>query len=376
MKEMRHLPKLGAISLILSAAALAGSAIGADQEAAQEKKPAAPQTQTQPAKPDAKKASTSEAKPVSTAKISIDPLNKDVGTVAKGEKIEAVFNVKNEGTQDLIISDARPSCGCTVASFDKTIKPGQMGKINASVDTKNFSGPITKTISVVSNDATQPQINLTIKAIVKPYVEIEPQQFIRFSAVKGDPADNSVILISAEKGFHPTVAQTAQPYVKAEITPAGDKEKVAGRAGDQYRLHVTLEATAPEGLLNVPIKIKTGVEKQPDLEVPVAGIVRARLAVTPAVVQFGNFTPGKDAISRNVIVTNNKPTEAVRVLKAESTIAGINAEVVPMTEGVNYTIVLKPQDSLKKGAFDGKVKIFTTDKEKSVIEIPVSGTVL
>lgn len=351
---------------MVSAAMTAGTAFAAEQAAA-EKKPAAPPQ---------KAAAPAPAKPASTAKISIDPMSKDVGTVAKGEKIDAVFAVKNEGTQDLIISDARPSCGCTVASFDKTIKPGQSGKINASVDTKNFSGPITKTISVISNDATQPQINLTIKAIVKPYVEIEPMQFIRFSAVKGDTAENSVMLISAEKGFHPTVEQTAQPYVKAEITPAADKEKVAGRAGDQFRLHVTLEPTAPEGLLNVPIKVKTGVEKQAEVDIPVSGIVRARIAVTPAVVQFGNFTPGKDAISRNVIVTNNKPAEAVRVLKAESSVSGINAEVVPMTEGVNYTVVLKPKDGLKKGPFDGKVKIFTTDKEKSVIEIPISGTVL
>ncbi len=370
---MRHFSKLGAISLIVSAAALAGTAVAAQQSAAAAKKPMG---NAQPAQAAPKTAAPAPAKTASTAKISIDPMSKDVGTVAKGERIDAVFNVKNEGTQDLIISDARPSCGCTVASFDKTIKPGQTGKISASVDTKNFSGPITKTISVISNDATQPQVNLTIKAIVKPYVEIEPMQFIRFSSVKGDTAENSVFLISTEKGFHPTVEQTSQPYVKAEVTPATDKEKVAGRAGDQYRLHVTLEPTAPEGLLNVPIKVKTGVEKQPELDIPVSGIVRARIAVTPAVVQFGNFTPGKDAISRNVIVTNNKPAEAVKVLKAESTVSGIGAEVVPMTEGVNYTVVLKPKEGLKKGAFDGKLKIFTTDKERSVIEIPISGTAL
>lgn len=368
---MRHLLRLGTVTLAVGVASLMGTAFAGEQATAQEKKPASPAVKIEP-----QKAATGESKPVSTAKIAIDPMSKDAGTVAKGERIDAVFAVKNEGTQDLIISDARPSCGCTVASFDKTVKPGQSGKISASVDTKNFSGPITKTVSVISNDPEHPQLNLTIKAIVKPYVELEPQQFIRFSAVKGDSAENSLVLISTEKGFHPTVAQTAQPYVKAEITPAGDKDKVAGRAGEQFRLHVTLEPSAPEGLLNVPIKIKTGVEKQPELDIPVSGIVRQRIAVTPAVVQFGNFTPGKDAISRNVIVTNNKPSEAVRVLKAESSVSGINVEVVPMTEGVNYTVVLKPKEGLKKGAFEGKVKIFTSDKEKATIEVPISGTAL
>src|SRR5262249_18628895 len=136
---------------------------------------------------DAKPAATT-GKPatVSTSKISIDPMTKDAGVVAKGEKIDAVFSVKNEGTSDLVISDARPSCGCTVASFDKTIKPGQSGKITAAIDTKNFNGPITKSVTVVSNDPQTPQLALTIKAVVKPYVEVAPQEFVRFSAIKGD----------------------------------------------------------------------------------------------------------------------------------------------------------------------------------------------
>ena len=75
-------------------------------------------------------------------KIEISPETKDAGTVAKGQMVEATFVVKNTGGSDLMISDARPSCGCTVASFDKIIKPGAEGKIQSSVDTKSFSGPI------------------------------------------------------------------------------------------------------------------------------------------------------------------------------------------------------------------------------------------
>jgi hypothetical protein len=299
---------------------------------------------------------------------------KDAGTVPKGEKIESVFTVKNSGTSDLVISDARPSCGCTVASFDRTIKPGQTGKITASVDTKNFTGPITKTVSVVSNDPATPQVALTIKAVVKPYVEVSPTEFVRFSAIKGDAAGQDLMLSSAEKDFQPTVAESAQPYVKGQITPAG--EKAEGKPGAQYKLHVSLEPSAPVGVLNAPIHIKTGIAKQPDLEIRVSGIVRDRISVTPASIVFGNFTPGKDVISRNVIFTNNKPAQTVKVEKVDSSVAGISAEIVPMTEGVNYTIVLKPKSDLKKGEFSGMLKIYTSDKDRPVVEVPMSGNVL
>ena len=64
-----------------------------------------------------------------------------MGTVPKGQVIETDFVIKNTGGSDLVITDARPSCGCTVSSFDKVIKPGAEGKVHTSVDTKSFSGP-------------------------------------------------------------------------------------------------------------------------------------------------------------------------------------------------------------------------------------------
>ncbi|HKB71223.1 MAG TPA: DUF1573 domain-containing protein [Thermoanaerobaculia bacterium] len=359
---MRRFLTRAAVPAILAAAVALGSSPVSAAAPAPAKKPAP--------------AAAPAADKVGTPKISVDPMLKDAGTVAKGDHVEAVFTVKNSGTQDLVISDARPSCGCTVASFDRTIKPGQTGKITAAVDTKNFSGPITKTVSVVSNDPETPQLALTIKAIVKPYVEVAPQEFVRFSAIRGDTASQDLILYSSEKDFHPTVAESSQPYVKAQVSPAADKEKLEGKAGEQYKLHVTLESNAPVGVLNAPVHVKTGVAKQPDMEIRVSGIVRDRISVTPASIVFGNFTPGKDVISRNVIFTNNKPAQAVRVQKVETTVSGVSAEVVPMTEGVNYTIVLKPKTDLKKGEFSGMLKIYTSDKERPEIDVPLTGNVL
>ncbi len=322
--------------------------------------------------PVAKPAAAKAAAP----KIEISPETKDAGTVAKGQLVEATFVVKNSGGSDLVISDARPSCGCTVASFDKLIKPGQEGKIHSSVDTKSFSGPISKSVLVVSNDPDRPQMNLFIKAMVKPFVDVLPQAFVRFSVIKGDNSGQDVILLSEEKGFRPTVAEISQPYVKAEILPAGDKDKIPGRTGDQFKVHINVLPDAPEGLLNAPIRIATGVAQQPTIEIPVSGIVRPRVSVTPVTVNFGNFTAGKDPITRNIIVTNNKPGQPVKVMRAEVSVPGFVTDIVPTQEGVSYTVVVKASDKIKKGALDGMVKLYTSDKERAVIEIPLRGEVL
>jgi hypothetical protein len=355
--------RLGVGALLVAGVALAQKP--ADSKPAASASPA-------PAKP----AAAAPGKSVAAPKIEISTETKDMGTVPKGQVIETDFIIKNTGGSDLVITDARPSCGCTVSNFDKLIKPGAEGKVHTSVDTKSFSGPISKSVLVVSNDPDRPQMNLFVKAIVKPFVDVAPQQYVRFSVVKGDPASQDVILISEEKGFKPTVVETAQPYVKAEISPAGDKDKIAGRPGEQYKLAISVTPDAPEGLLNAPVRITTGVAQQPNLEVPVSGIVRPRVSVSPITVNFGNFTAGKDPITRNIVVTNNKPGTPVKVTKAEVSVPGFQTDVVPTQEGVSYTVVVKASDKVKKGAVDGKVTLHTSDKEKAVIEIPLKGEAL
>ncbi len=118
-----------------------------------------------------------DAAPVITL---VDPV-KDFGTVPKGQVLDWTFEIKNTGTADLEIKSANPSCGCTVADFDRLIKPGQIGKVVAHVDTTNFSGPIAKSVTIQSNDPMTPTAQVTIHASVKPYVEAYPAGFLRYT---------------------------------------------------------------------------------------------------------------------------------------------------------------------------------------------------
>src|SRR4030095_2656141 len=118
--------------------------------------------------------------------------------------------------------------------------------------------PSSRLFLVGATGRERPQMNLFIKALVKPFVDVLPQAFVRFSVIKGDSAGQDVLLVSEEKGFRPTIAETSQPYVKAEILPAGDKDKIAGRAGDQYKVKINVTPDAPEGLLNAPLRVATG----------------------------------------------------------------------------------------------------------------------
>lgn len=84
--------------------------------------------------------------------IVFDEETHDFGTVIQGEKVFYSFRFVNTGDDDLIISMAQGSCGCTVPTFPKEpIKPGKEGKINVVFNSENLMGISEKTITVISN---------------------------------------------------------------------------------------------------------------------------------------------------------------------------------------------------------------------------------
>lgn len=76
----------------------------------------------------------------------------DFKSIKKGDKVTHVFNFTNVGQKPLIISDVKPSCGCTTPEFTKEpVAPGQKGSITVIFDSNNFEGPVFKTVAVSGN---------------------------------------------------------------------------------------------------------------------------------------------------------------------------------------------------------------------------------
>lgn len=88
------------------------------------------------------------------------------GEIAQGEKIKTEFKFKNIGAADLLITDAKGSCGCTVPSFpEHPIAPGEEGVIKVVFDSNGKQGKQHKTVTLIAN--TQPNTKvLALKGTV------------------------------------------------------------------------------------------------------------------------------------------------------------------------------------------------------------------
>ena len=94
----------------------------------------------------------------------------DFGDVKQGEKVSYTFKYKNTGTDTLKIDNVVSSCGCTVPnSYEKVVAPGSSASITVQFDSKDKSGVVNKSLTILSNAlSTDPAEFLTIRVNVIP----------------------------------------------------------------------------------------------------------------------------------------------------------------------------------------------------------------
>src|SRR5690606_16479139 len=101
----------------------------------------------------------------SKAEFKFEKETHDFGKIPQGTPVTHVFSFENVGTEPIIISEVKPSCGCSVAEFTKTpVNPGEKGQISVTFNAA-AKAPFTKNFTVRSNTKT-PVKTLYIKGEV------------------------------------------------------------------------------------------------------------------------------------------------------------------------------------------------------------------
>ncbi len=102
---------------------------------------------------------TSASAQTSGPKLAATSMSVDYGEVNYGGDGTREFTFTNTGTEPLLITNAKGSCGCTVPEWPKEpIRPGGTGVIKIKYDTKR-SGAISKTVTVTTNEVESKDAN-------------------------------------------------------------------------------------------------------------------------------------------------------------------------------------------------------------------------
>ena len=89
------------------------------------------------------------------------------GTINQGEVVSHTFKFKNTGSEPLIITDAKATCGCTVPKKPtEPIAPGETGELVVEFNSAGKSGAQTKQVTVTAN-TNPPQSFIRIVSDIK-----------------------------------------------------------------------------------------------------------------------------------------------------------------------------------------------------------------
>jgi YVTN family beta-propeller protein len=92
-----------------------------------------------------------------------------------GEKsARFVFGFSNNGERPVHITDMSTSCRCTTADLSKkpgadnawAFAPAEIGSLYATIDIGTHTGRVTKTVTINTDDPAEPQVELTVHAVV------------------------------------------------------------------------------------------------------------------------------------------------------------------------------------------------------------------
>jgi len=181
----------------------------------------------------------------------------DFGLIKQENVVTHVFEVRNLGEAELVISKVRASCGCTAALVSSPeVAPGSSSQIKVVFNSSGFRGKVSKYIYVESNDPDQPVSRLTITATV----EAPPQPIIELME---DSWDFGLITQGERPTYTLSVRNTGEQELllsKIRTSPHCTAELLSTNSilpGKMGKISISCDSTGQKGLVKEYLFIDT-----------------------------------------------------------------------------------------------------------------------
>ncbi len=292
------------------------------------------------------------------------------GKIYKGNKVEHVFTLENQGNDTLEIKKVKPSCGCTaVVLSNNTILPGKTGEIKATFNSRSYRGRVKKTIAVLSNDPDTPSHRLTISGEIIEEISIKPQN-INFGSIRVDNQSDKTVETSVKSQSGPDFkiikATSSKPFV--EVSSAVVQDGV-------YTIAATIKDYHEIGRFSGKIFLDTNSTKQPQVSIIFYGVIEGDIAINQKSVYFGTTPVGRE-ITKKLFVKINESDIKILNTKISPDYLSVNIEERYAQRNSHCLIGIKLHKEAPVGKINGLLEVHTNSKEQQTINIPITGTII
>lgn len=289
------------------------------------------------------------------------------GNAAQYTMLTHAFVIKNVGQDVLQIKQVVPSCQCqAVLPTKNELAPGEETTVECKMNTQGLQGPVTKTISVLSNDPTQGSIILTMTGDIVPPFSVKPRQIELGAVSKIDGKGGTELSFVVSKGLDVQLRdlKVSSPLVVA--TPLGKLEEQPD--GTRIlKVRVDLKGGASVGLLRETLTFITDMPNVPPAVVPVTASIEGEVMISPRTFNLGKVKKGE---------TTSKEIEITKTGEANLVIEGVDvsppgpfaAEVITDEAGKKFRVRVSVKADAPEGYQRGTLTLRTNCAGENTIQ--------
>lgn len=211
----------------------------------------------------------SQSRPAAKLEV-LEGTHFDFGKIYRGSVMDRTLTLKNGGKDTLVMGTIGVSCGCTGAMVTADrIPPGGAGSLRITFNSKNFVGPVHKTVTLNSNGDSLGYTTIEFTALVIDEIGLNPQ---------------SIILPDAEVNKLTTLSLTVTNNGMTPLALTGYRSQLKGLVlklpaqaippGGTAEIHVEFTPQAPSPMLTDGVFVTTNSMRQPEVYLQVYGGVR------------------------------------------------------------------------------------------------------
>ena len=335
------------------------------------------------------------------SKIVFDEMVHDFGSFKEADGLQTTtFAFTNSGTEPLVLSNVRASCGCTTPKWTREpVAPGQKGSIEVTYNPKNRPGSFNKSITINSN-AENPTVVLRITGQVeqreKTLAEQYPRtigplraksNYISFAKLTMGQQDTKELeLINdtdkpVEVGFR-TVPKHMTAKVEPSSIPAHGKGNLIvtynTKDADTYgfashRIYLSIDGSND---------YKNSVGVSATIEEDFSSLTPEQLAnapeasFEPTTFDFGDMKQG-DKKSHTFMLTNNGKSDLIiRRVRSSCGCTAVAPSKSTIAPGETAPIEVTFDSRGKRGRQSKSITVITNDPKNSTATLRISSNVV
>ena len=236
-----------------------------------------------------------------------DKREHDFGTVARASTQVHVFEFENTTGSDLLLNNVRTSCGCTKPKIlTQHVKPGQIGQVEATLDTLKFYGDRGATLAVSIQKLGQyseyAEVQFAVKGSIRRDVVVSPGMFDFQDINVSETAKRTAKLWYAGKADWKILdVKSSNSNLEIDFKEL-ERDPVAGKV--VYELVVNLKEGQPTGQFMDNLTIVTNDPATSGIPVEVCGTVNTVINIAP--IALGVVNQGQ-TITKKLIVRSPTP---------------------------------------------------------------------